>query len=170
MADEQRHAELPQISISARDHQPRCMAAPSILCELSRCGRISWPSAASRFPTKRAGFGASSSVWNTLAGSGVDRAGWATHDTWTRSSVGPASNLVGGPLGGGRSVPARYPDDSSRNGCRCLHPLSAYEVLAHRTYTVRQTGDDHRRCSAVSALTSILLKILRTYVLARDRR
>ena len=43
MADEKRHAELPWISIPARDHQPRRMAVPSILCELSRCRRSPGP-------------------------------------------------------------------------------------------------------------------------------
>ena len=48
--------------------------------------KISWPNAASRCPTKRSGCGASRSVQHTLAGSSVDRAGWATLGTWTRSS------------------------------------------------------------------------------------
>ena len=48
--------------------------------------KISWPNAASRCPTKRSGCGASRSVQHTLAGSSVDRAGWATPGTWTRSS------------------------------------------------------------------------------------
>ena len=39
--------------------------------------KISWPNAASRCPTKRFGCGASRSVRHTLAGSRVDRAGWA---------------------------------------------------------------------------------------------
>ena len=43
LADEKRHAELPWISIPARDHQPRRMAVPSILCELSRCRRSPGP-------------------------------------------------------------------------------------------------------------------------------
>ena len=49
--------------------------------------KISWPNAASRCPTKRSGCGASRSVQHTLAGSSVDRAGWATLGTWTRSFV-----------------------------------------------------------------------------------
>ena len=48
--------------------------------------KIFWPNAASRCPTKRSGCGASRSVQHTLAGSSVDRAGWATSGTWTRSS------------------------------------------------------------------------------------
>ena len=40
--------------------------------------KISWPNAASRCPTKRSDCGASRSVQHTLAGSRVDRAGWAT--------------------------------------------------------------------------------------------
>ena len=43
LGDEKRHAELPWISIPARDHQPRRMAVPSILCELSRCRRSPGP-------------------------------------------------------------------------------------------------------------------------------
>ena len=48
--------------------------------------KISWPNAALRCPTKRSGCDASRSVQYTLAGSSVDRAGWATSGTWTRSS------------------------------------------------------------------------------------
>ena len=48
--------------------------------------KISWPNEASWCPTKRSGCGASRSVQHTLAGSSVDRAGWATSGTWTRSS------------------------------------------------------------------------------------
>ena len=40
--------------------------------------KISWPNAALRCPTKRSGCGASRSVQYTLAGSSVDRTGWAT--------------------------------------------------------------------------------------------
>ena len=36
-ADEKGHAELPRISISSRNHQPRGLAVPPILLELSRC-------------------------------------------------------------------------------------------------------------------------------------
>ncbi len=36
-ANEKRHAELPRISISARNHQPRRLAVPPFLSELSRC-------------------------------------------------------------------------------------------------------------------------------------
>ena len=86
MADEERHAELPRIPLSPRDHQPRRLAVSPLRCELSRCRRFSWPNAASRCPTRRSGCGASRSVQHTLAGSSVDRAGWATLGTWTRSS------------------------------------------------------------------------------------
>ncbi len=36
-ANEKRDAELPRISISARNHQPRRLAVPPFLSELSRC-------------------------------------------------------------------------------------------------------------------------------------
>ena len=63
--------------------------------------KISWPNAASRCPTKRSGCGASRSVQPTLAGSGVDRAGWATSGTWTRSS---SPSRDGGTISGVPSI------------------------------------------------------------------
>ena len=39
LADETRHAELPWVSISARDHQPRHLAVSPLRCEFSRCRR-----------------------------------------------------------------------------------------------------------------------------------
>ena len=63
--------------------------------------KISWPNAASRCPTKRSGCGASRSVQPTLAGSSVDRAGWATLGTWTRSS---SPSRDGGTLAGVPSI------------------------------------------------------------------
>ena len=98
LADEKRHAELPRISIPARNHQPRRMAVPSILCELSRCRRI-WPNAASRCPTKRSGFGASSSARNTLAGSSVEqgRLGDTWRPRWARTARERSPGAPDGP-------------------------------------------------------------------------
>ena len=63
--------------------------------------KISWPNAASRCPTRRSGCGASRSVQHTLAGSSVDRAGWATLGTWTRSS---SPSRDGGTISGVPSI------------------------------------------------------------------
>ena len=45
LADETRHAELPWVSISARDHQPRRLAVSPLRCELSRRRRSPGPTA-----------------------------------------------------------------------------------------------------------------------------
>ena len=86
LADETRHAELPWISIPTRHYQPRRLAVSLLRCELSRCRRSPGPTRHYGVATKRSGCGASRSVQYTLAGSSVDRAGWATSGTWTRSS------------------------------------------------------------------------------------
>ena len=43
LADEERPAELPWISISPRDHQPRRLAVSPLRCELSGCRRSPGP-------------------------------------------------------------------------------------------------------------------------------
>ena len=43
LADEERHAELPRIPLSPRDHQPRRLAVSPLRCELSRCRRSPGP-------------------------------------------------------------------------------------------------------------------------------
>ena len=43
LADEERHAELPRIPLSPRDHQPRRLAVSPLRCELSRCRRSPSP-------------------------------------------------------------------------------------------------------------------------------
>ena len=93
--------------------------------------KISWPNAASRCPTKRSGCGASRSVQHTLAGSSVDRAGWATSGTWTRSSSPSRdSGAISGRWCADAGRPTRFtpsspsPTDAVRDGSAKLgHPV-----------------------------------------------
>ena len=125
LADETRHAELPWISTSPRDHQPRRLAVSPLRCELSRCRR-------SPGPTRHHGVLRSDPavvphvlVQYPLAGSRVDRAGWATSGTWTRpSSPSRDSGAISG-------VPSIKMVTSSISSSRCvatvgrLHAFSA---------------------------------------------
>ena len=43
LVNETRHAKLPRIPLSPRDHQPRRLAVSPLRCELSRCRRSSGP-------------------------------------------------------------------------------------------------------------------------------
>ena len=75
-----------------------------------------------RCPTKRSGCGASRSVQYTLAGSSVDRAGWATSGTWTRSS----STIHGLPaLSLARALPIKMVTSS-----RVLRPVASPDCRA----------------------------------------
>ena len=69
-------------------------------------------------------FGASSSVRNTLEGSSVDRAGWATHGTWTRSSSPSrdSGTISGVPLSRWRRHRHPRPVASRPPGCQTLYP------------------------------------------------
>ena len=110
--------------------------------------KISWPNAASRCPTKRSGCGASRLVQYTLAGSSVDRAGWATSGTWTRFSSPSRDSALSLACRRSRWRRPRYsrPVASRLPGCHTLFPQVVEEPREQARANGHRQAEQRQDC------------------------
>ena len=126
MVDETRHAELPQIPLSSRNHQPRRLAVSPLRSELSRCRR-------SPGPTRHHGVLRSDPAGaRTLAGRPSTEALFFSDRTYDSADPGPAIGCPRLVLDSGPHPLGRPAVQSRHHRAAPLHRSPTKRVLSGR--------------------------------------